>query len=154
MDRFQQPFFVRAIIIKLLGYNGHNNKKPGLPISLKGVSQLKGKESIVGSFMLKIISIVLIVIIINAIGFRNYDSQIGSSQVNIEGTIAYSDLKEYEQELKENILQIKKELAYKEDYLASLDEELIELEHQYIKLLEENKKISDRLDSLNAAKHP
>ncbi len=64
----------------------------------------------------------------------------------------YSNLKGYEQELKENITQIKRELAEKEIYLASLDEELIELECQYNKLLEENKRISDRLNSLNAGK--
>lgn len=69
-----------------------------------------------------------------------------------ENEIAYAELKKYEMDLKEEIKQLKEERNYKEAYLASLNEELVRLEEQYNELLEERKRISEKLDSINTSK--
>ncbi len=91
--------------------------------------------------------------IINAAMASNYDTYSKQPEANSELTEEYLVLKNYEQELKGNIAQIKREMAEEEAYLASLDVELIELERQYNRQLEEYQSISDRLNSLNAAKN-
>lgn len=90
-------------------------------------------------------------IILNAAIYAEHDIYLGISGTNMDSTPEYSELKLVEKELKSEIKLMKEELADKEAYLISLDEELIRLEDQYYKLLEESKRIAERLNSLKAA---
>lgn len=76
--------------------------------------------------------------------------KLDSDQELIMNTI-YLDLQEYREGLKEYIGIIEEEITDKEAELDNLDEKLIELERQYNRLLEENKKVSDKLNSLEIA---
>lgn len=65
---------------------------------------------------------------------------------------SYWELKEYQGELKENIILLKEEREAKEGYLTELDNRFAELELQYKELLEQKKRISDELAAINAGK--
>lgn len=90
----------------------------------------------------------MIITIINIVLFINYNIYSDIPVESIENTTDYPELKEYRQELKAYIEQLKKERTDKETYLISLDKEYIELEIQYNKLLEEKKRISEKLDCI------
>lgn len=62
-----------------------------------------------------------------------------------------SDLQECSEELTIYIDMLKNEITVKEAELANLDVELNELENQYNIMIEENEKITERINSLTKA---
>lgn len=58
------------------------------------------------------------------------------------------ELKGYRDRLAGNVSELRYELEQKKDELAALDRKLVELEEQYNRLLEEKKRIDERLEEL------
>ncbi|HWR61686.1 MAG TPA: hypothetical protein VN580_08760 [Clostridia bacterium] len=105
----------------------------------------------VGSIF-KISLVVLLILLINTVQASNCNSD-KAEPSSIKGMeTAYWELKEYQGNLKENIILLKEEREAKEACLAELDNRFAELESQYKELLEQKKRISDELAAVNAGK--
>jgi chromosome segregation ATPase len=76
--------------------------------------------------------------------------ELDSDRESIMMNNLYLDLQEYRDGLIDYTGVLKKEIVSKKAELVNLDKELIELERQYNELLNEKKRISDKLNSLNA----
>lgn len=96
-----------------------------------------------------IIITVLTLIMLDMVLFADYNEFNTLSSAENENAILYSQLKEYEKELQENIENYKEERAAKAKYLADLDKRYAELETQYKELLRQKKLISDKLADMN-----
>lgn len=101
------------------------------------------------NLMLKAISIIVLAAIICFAAVQSHEAYI----INAAPLSADSKagLMRYKESLEGTILQLRSELAGKRNELAGLDQKLMELELQYDRLVEENRKITERISKLKRA---